>query len=180
MEIPLFLLIPGILAALMLIAALAALLLRRLLMPAPLTKGKLPPSGAGPWQRFRGLSTLHGFTSWNGTPQPDFEDASQAGLQPQVLAQPGLASTITRPGAVLPNTEWPTSQHALAYQQGFYSPATPGQGEAPGFFMGTPQQAGRWGNSQTFASLNRHSDPGSFGIRGNTGKFKRNTLRPLT
>jgi len=104
------LLIAGTLVALIVVGLLGIVLLRRMLLPAPLRN--LPPSGAGPWRRIRSLASLHGFASWHGSPELD-----PAQLQAQAAFWPYQDTPFSQAGGDWSQQNFPFSQAATVWSQ---------------------------------------------------------------
>jgi len=197
----LFFIIAGLVAAFAIVALLGMALLRRLLLPSPLRKSSLPPSGARPWQRARSLASLHGFASWHGT---------EAQLQPRVAVQgavalPAMATSNLSAPPSRSSQNIPFSQAAAAWSQAHAEPTTilptrqqqwaPPQQTAPQNGLRAPQQPVAWNTTpfvsqqqppggwegHTFASWHRPPASGADNApaKGNTGKFRRNSLLPF-
>ncbi len=206
-----FLLIAGLLAALVIAGLLGMVLLRRTLLPSPLPN--LPPSGAGPWRRIRSLASLHGFASWHGSPELD-----PAQLQAQAASWPDQDATFSQAGVAWSEQNFPFSQSAAVWSQtqaaswpyqnlpdarAQWAEATTapvnqpqwapqqqpalsqnGPSTQPIEWNATPfasqhQPPEGWGG-RTFASWNQPATPSADEdpAQGNTGKFRRNNLRP--
>lgn len=207
-----FLLIGGIVITFIVVALLGMLFLRHLLLPSPLRKSKMSPSGARPW---RSPASMQGFTSWHGTPvsgppQPQAQRAT---------ALPAASNPFAPPPWL--NQDAPFSQAAAAWSQAH---AGPGQIAPPGQPQWTPLQQTAPQNSfstqpqnnlrsqpqnsfstqpqpvswnatpfvsqhqppagwqgHTFASWNQQPAAGANDApaKGNTGKFRRNSLLPF-
>lgn len=117
-----FLLIGGIVIAFIIVALLGMLFLRRLLLPSPLRKGKMSPSGARPW---RSMASMQGFTSWHGTPAASGPPQPQAQLPtPRATTLPAATANPFAPPPWL-NQDVPFSQAAATWSQAHAGSAAP-------------------------------------------------------
>lgn len=204
-----FLLIGGIVIAFIVVALLGMLFLRRLLLPSPLRKGKMSPSGARPW---RSMASMQGFTSWHGTPasgppQPQVQlPTPQATTLPAVTANPfapppwlnqdvpfsqaaatwsqshagsGSAAPPAQPQWTPPQQTAPQNGFSTQTQNGFSTQPPPIMWNATPFVSQHQPPEGWQGH--TFASWNQQPVAGANDAptKGNTSKFRRNSLLPF-
>jgi hypothetical protein len=206
----LFFIIAGLVVVFAIVALLGMALLRRMLLPSPLRKSNLPPSGARPWQHARSMASLHGFASWHGVP-------ASGPPQPQTTAHAAATLPMPTGAAFAPpprlNQDASFSQAAAAWSQEHRGPAAtaptnqpqwmPPQQSAPQNNLSAQPQNGLSAQTQpmawnstpfvsqrrspegweghTFASWNRPPSSGTDNApaKGNTGKFRRNSLLPF-
>ncbi|MGB8346292.1 MAG: hypothetical protein WCD86_15520 [Ktedonobacteraceae bacterium] len=201
----LFFVIAGLVSAFAIVALLGMALLRRMLLPSPLRKSNLPPSGARPWQRVRNMASMHGFASWHGI-EAHGPGQPQARTPLQGAALPAMATSNQGTPPSWSSQTIPFSQAAAVWSQAQAGPTTtapanqqqwtPPRQSAPQNGMGMPQQPIAWNTTpfvsqhqppegwegHTFASWNRPPASGAADntpAKGNTGKFRRNSLLPF-